>query len=72
MKAHRIETRLTENGTLHLKNLPFEAGEAVEVIIVERHKHLTETNYYPLRGTVIRYDDPFAPAAPLEDWEALQ
>ncbi len=25
-----------------------------------------------LRGSVLRDDDPFGPAAPLEDWEALQ
>lgn len=28
--------------------------------------------YYPLQGTVDRYDDPFEPAVPLEEWEALQ
>ncbi|WP_278187097.1 hypothetical protein [Microcoleus vaginatus] len=27
---------------------------------------------YPLHGTVKRYDDPFEPAAPSEDWEVLQ
>lgn len=26
----------------------------------------------PLHGTVIRYDDPFEPAVPPEDWEVLQ
>ncbi|MBO3458804.1 hypothetical protein G4P69_08870 [Aetokthonos hydrillicola CCALA 1050] len=26
----------------------------------------------PLHGTVIRYDDPFEPAVPIEDWELLQ
>lgn len=26
----------------------------------------------PLHGTVKRYDDPFEPAAPSEDWEVLQ
>ncbi|MEG4999089.1 hypothetical protein [Microcoleus sp. B4-D4] len=27
---------------------------------------------YHLHGTVKRYDDPFEPAAPSEDWEVLQ
>ena len=27
---------------------------------------------YPLRGTVLRYDDPFEPAAPIEDWNVLR
>jgi hypothetical protein len=30
------------------------------------------TERYPLRGSVLRYDDPFGPAVPEEDWEALQ
>ncbi|BAB77805.1 hypothetical protein NIES23_40680 [Trichormus variabilis NIES-23] len=35
MKAHRVETTLTEDGILVLTNLPFQAGEAVEIIILE-------------------------------------
>jgi hypothetical protein len=73
MKAHRIETKLTQNGTLILENLPFQAGEAVEIIILESHTHPQEGNLYPLRGKQpYRYDDPFEPAVPLEDWEVLQ
>jgi hypothetical protein len=72
MKAHRIEATLTENGALTINNLPFKAGDAVEIIILERHSRTLNSNPYPLRGTVIRYDDPFEPATPLEDWEALQ
>jgi len=79
MNAHRIETILTENGTLTLRDLPFQKGDAIEVIILERRslrqgEALTshsESNPYPLRGKVIRYDDPTEPVA-LEDWEVLQ
>ncbi|MEH2235856.1 hypothetical protein [Nostoc sp.] len=73
MKAHRIETKLTKNGTLILENLPFQAGEAVEIIILETQTRPQEANLYPLRGKqTYRYDDPFEPAVPLEDWEVLQ
>lgn len=74
MKAHRIETKLTENGNLTVKGLPFQAGDAVEIIILERPSRTTSdpNNPYPLRGTVIRYDDPFEPATAIEDWEVLQ
>ena len=79
MNAHHVETVLTENGTLTLRDLPFQAGDAVEVIILERHKlqpteaptSHSDSNPYPLRGKVIRYDDPTEPVA-LEDWEMLQ
>lgn len=36
MKKHKIETTLTENGTLILNNLPFRAGESVEVTTTRR------------------------------------
>ncbi|QSV61553.1 MAG: hypothetical protein HEQ26_01055 [Dolichospermum sp. DL01] len=79
MNAHKIETSLTEDGTLVLKGLPFHAGDVVEVIILQpqtaQHQikslETQNTNLYPLRGKVIRYDDPTEPVA-LEEWECLQ
>ncbi|AFZ33592.1 hypothetical protein Glo7428_5214 (plasmid) [Gloeocapsa sp. PCC 7428] len=79
MNAHKIETILTEDGTLTLQGLPFHAGDVVEVIILESHMHQhqaparsLESNPYPLRDTQpYRYDDPTEPVA-LEDWEALK
>jgi hypothetical protein len=68
MNAHKIETILSEDGTLMLKGLPFHAGDAVEVIILERSPsvsteesssqlenavlELPQSNLCPLRGTV--------------------
>ena len=72
MKAHRIEVKLTETGTLTLNNLPFQAGDTVEIIILERHLTSLNSNPAPLRGKVIRYDEPFDSAIPVEDWEVLQ
>lgn len=72
MKAHRIEATLSEDGTLTLKNLPFQAGDSVEIIILELHSQFLASSPYPLRGKVIRYDDPFEAATALEDWEVLQ
>ena len=62
MKAHRIETTLTENGTLTIKDLPFQAGDAVEIIIKEHPYHPPESNPYPLRGKQpYSYNDPDEP-----------
>ena len=71
----KIETSLTEDGTLVLKGLPFYAGDVVEVIILQpqtaQHQikslETQNTNLYPLRGKVIRYDDPTEPVALDED-----
>jgi len=80
MNAHKIEIVLTEDGTLTLQGLPFHAGEAVEVIILEAKtpdnqvalKPQSNTNLYPLHDTQpYYYEDPTEPVA-LEDWEALQ
>jgi hypothetical protein len=72
MNAHRIETALTENGKLLLQNLPFKKGDRVEIIILERNPSQTTSDSYPLKKTVIRYDDPFESVTSPEDWEALK
>ena len=71
MNAHRIETSLAENGKLSLQNLPFKKGDEVEIIILDRSSSKTVSSSDSLKGTVIRYDEPFEPAVPAEDWEAL-
>jgi hypothetical protein len=79
MNVHKINTVVTENGTLTLHDLPFRAGVAVEVIVLEQSQEprsatvkLSEINQYSLRGSVLRYDDPFEPAVSPEEWEALK
>lgn len=73
MQAHRVEKIIQSNGVLILENLPFEAGKKVEVIVLEAENGKIEPvkNNYPLRGSLYKYDDPFEPVVPIEDWEAL-
>lgn len=72
MSAHKIEVILTEDGSLTLRGLPFHAGDAVEVIILEtktpQHqaasKPQSNTNSYLLHNTeTYRYDNPTEPVA---------
>ncbi len=70
MRAYRVETTLSEDGTLQLKALPFQKGDTVEVIVLAREDTARKENPNPLRGKVLRYDDPTEPVAP-DDWEAL-
>jgi hypothetical protein len=70
MGTHRIETTLVKDGTLLLEELPFQAGDSVEVIIVTRVSKAVSENPYPLHGVPILYEDPTKPVA-IEDWEAL-
>ncbi len=70
MQAHRTEATVQSNGKIVLENLPFDEGEAVEIIVLET-KNKKETNNQSLRGTLLNYEQPFEPVA-VEDWDALK
>jgi hypothetical protein len=54
MSTHHVETKLTEDGKLTLNDLPFHAGEAVEVIVMSRPSKSSTADRYPLRGKPIQ------------------
>lgn len=67
MKRYQLQAQVEESGKLTLENLPFAAGEMVEIIITPVPQPTEES---PLRGTVNFYKDPTAPVAD-GDWDAL-
>jgi hypothetical protein len=69
MQAYRVETTLEHDGKLALADLPFRAGESVEIIILAKPTVPPPGTRYPLRGTPITYIRPTEPVA-AEDWEA--
>jgi hypothetical protein len=71
MQAYRIETTVKEDGSLILEEVPFRAGEEVEVIVLARGRSLPQGDRYPLRGKPLQYDDPTEPVAE-SDWDVLQ
>jgi hypothetical protein len=71
MQIYRVEATVSSDGTLTLKKIPFQAGDRVEVILRGCQPARRGDGCYPLRGTPIRYADPFASVAE-DDWEALQ
>ena len=70
MSAHHVEITLSQDGKLMLDELPFRAGDTVEVIILARQPK-SNGQEYSLRGTPIRYIDPTDPVAE-QDWDAVQ
>jgi hypothetical protein len=70
MQDYRVDTRVSSDGSLIIKGLPFQAGDEVEVIIRSRRPREGE-KCYPLRGKPVRYIDPFGSVAE-GDWEALK
>jgi hypothetical protein len=71
--TYRFQTVLTEDRTLTLTDLPFQAGDVVEVIIRPRHAPSPEQNRkrYAMQGQPLRYDRPTDPVAE-EDWDAVR
>jgi hypothetical protein len=71
MQTYRIEATISKGGTLTLKELPFQAGAKVEVIVRSYKPEQQPSHRYPLRNKPIRYDNPFESVA--EDaWEVLK
>lgn len=74
MNAHKLAVTLTQDGTLLLEELPFHAGDTVEIIILEQSKaEATDprSSNRPLAGTVLRYDEPLEPVADQDYLDAV-
>jgi hypothetical protein len=65
MQDVKRETAVNPDGSIKIHSLPFPAGARVEVIVRSLEKSTGNGKNgpaYPLRGTPIQYDDPFAEA----------
>lgn len=71
MRAYKTAAKIEKEGELRLLDLPFHAGDEVEVILLRQQTPQPGRNPYPLRGLPVRYDDPTEPVAE-DDWEALR
>ena len=75
MSPLMLTVTVQPGGTITLERLPFNEGDAVQVLIVRAPTPAddpTEGGKYPLRGTPGVYIDPFEPACDAEDWEVLK
>lgn len=70
MNSHRVATTITEDGSL-MKDIPFHAGDSVEVIILALSAASGLQNGYTLRGKPVTYLDPTEPVDDRE-WESLR
>lgn len=71
MAALRLQTFVSNDGTLTIKGLPAFAGKRVEVIVRDHAPGKKTTKLYPLRGTPVEYRDPYEGVAE-DDWDALR
>lgn len=71
MQMYRVETAVSNDGTLTVKGLPFQAGDKVEVIVRSREREQEHSERYPLHDKPIRYVDPLDSVAE-DDWDVLK
>lgn len=74
MTPTHYTAKVLPDGHLPLpKEFPVHAGDEVEVTLVPvvPTSDEAEMKRKNMKGSVLRYDDPFGPAVPPEDWEAL-
>ncbi len=69
MQAHRVETTLSEDGVITLRDIPFHRGESVEIIVLPFPAATGSGSRYPLRGSPVTLVAPTEPVADA-DWEA--
>jgi predicted DNA-binding antitoxin AbrB/MazE fold protein len=69
MNAFKTTAIVEKGNVLKLKEIPFNEGEQVEVIILEKSDLGKKKKEMNLRGSVKRFDRPFAPVSE-DDWEA--
>ncbi len=83
MKAFETKAIVDAGSTVRLSGLPFAVGERVRILVLpdadpnsQGHNYGVDSEKQSiierLRGSVLKDEDPFGPAAPLEDWEALR
>lgn len=75
---HEVNNVIVHNGKIELTHLPFANGQHVRVTVAEvsapaASKRIAITRVRELlHGGVERFDDPFEPMIPIEDWEMLK
>ncbi len=72
MQTYRIETTISKDGTISIRNLPFAKGDKVEILVRSRKREKDKNQVkYPLRGLPINYTKPFDSVAE-SDWSVLR
>jgi hypothetical protein len=71
VQTFSIETVISKNRVLTIRDVPFKVGDKVQVIILNPPVRQARDKRYPLRGKKIRYVAPFDSVAENE-WQALR
>lgn len=71
IKTYRVVKTVADGRRLSLEDLPFQAGDEVEVVVRSQARKAASHERYPLRGKPVRYLRPLE-GVDVDDWEALK
>jgi hypothetical protein len=73
---HEINDAIVQGGKVVLSHLPFADGQHVRIIVAESGEPVERISIQKVRellkGGVERFDEPFEPMIPADDWEMLK
>lgn len=71
MISYTYKLKVEKKGVINLENLPLDAGDQIEIIIIPRSKTKQATSRYPFWGKTIIYHNPTDPIAE-SDWDVYK
>jgi len=71
MQAYKIAATVSENGTLVLRGLPFQAGRVVEVIVLE-HISVTPAEHSPQEQSPLDHDYLLGVETQMSEWASAE
>jgi hypothetical protein len=70
---HRIDDLIVQDGKIVLSELPFSDGQHVSVVVDASQTSISRKSISEVRSilknSVTRFDDPFEPMIPEDNWE---
>jgi hypothetical protein len=75
MPMHQINDAVVHAGKIELSNLPFADGQHVRILVTEQptgDRPSIQQIRQSLKGCVERFEDPFEPMIPSDQWEMLK
>ena len=73
METYKTKTKVKEHHTVHIDDVPFEDGQEVEISISLCSKSLNDIGLKnSLKGSVLKYENPFESVITSDDWELLK
>lgn len=73
METYKTKIKVKNNHKVLINDVPFEDGQEVEISIsLKDGNDNSEMLKDSLKGSVLKYDNPFDPVVTSEDWELLK